>query len=82
MRMNPTLTARIGENIRRARFLAGDMTQQQLAHLIDEWTTNSAVSRWERGKARPLDRTLERIGEITGQDFEWFFADHPDEAAA
>ena len=81
LRRNAAVTERIGRNIRLAR-LERDYTQQQLAHLVDEWTTNNAVSRWERGEVRPLPRTLERIAEVVGKDVDWFYSERDEGVAA
>lgn len=80
-RRNPEVSRRIGANIRRARQGLG-LSQGQLARLVDEWTDSNSVSRWERGKARPLERTLERLAEVLevpGADPQWFYATHDDE---
>jgi transcriptional regulator with XRE-family HTH domain len=65
----------IGENIRAARE-ARELTQGQLARLLDELMEPMTVSRWERGAAAPAMTNLVRLGEVLGQDVAWFYTDH------
>lgn len=72
-------TARIGERIRSLREERG-MTQAALARALPGVVEASAVSRWERGKVRPRDETLEKIADTLGVDFAYFLAPEPEHA--
>lgn len=61
-----------GELVRSAR-RAGGMTQQQLAERLH--TTQSVVSRWERGRDEPRLSTLAAIGRATGRRLRIEFVD-------
>lgn len=54
------------------------MTQAALARALPGVVEASAVSRWERGKVRPRDETLEKIAEILSVDFAYFVAPEPE----
>jgi transcriptional regulator with XRE-family HTH domain len=84
LRRNPEVTRRVGINIARAR-LAKGWTQMQLARALDDWTDSVTVSRWECGRHRPVERTLNRLAEVLEVDVDWFYAvnepEDEDEAA-
>ena len=63
-----------GELIREARRRAG-LTQSELAGRAG--TTQSAVSRWERGRAEPGLDTLRRLAEVCGLRLEIDFGPDP-----
>lgn len=73
-------TARIGERIKDLREQRG-MTQAALARALPGVVEASAVSRWERGKVRPRDETLEKLAETLGVDFAYFVAPEPETGA-
>lgn len=58
--------------VRDARRAAG-MTQQQLAERLD--TTQSVISRWERGHDEPRISTLAAIARVTGRRLRVEFVD-------
>lgn len=77
---NPTITQRIGRNIRRARDERG-YTQAYLAQLIGEEYPHR-ISLWERGRHRPADEKLERLADALGlPGIGWFFEVREDQAA-
>lgn len=69
-------TARIGERIKDLREQRG-ITQAALARALPGVVEASAVSRWERGKVRPRDETMEKLAEVLGVDFSYFVAPEP-----
>jgi hypothetical protein len=78
-------TALIGRNLKLARKLAGGMTQlavveaqAEVVEPADRLFKPTELSGWENGHRRPSDHYIERIGLITGQTFDWFFASHDD----
>lgn len=72
---------RMGARIRELREKAG-LTQKELAELIPGKTDSTQVSKWERGKNRPLDDTLEHIARALNCDVGVFHASEPEEASS
>jgi transcriptional regulator with XRE-family HTH domain len=60
-------TVRMGRRIKELRKKAG-LTQRELAEAIPGKADGTQVSKWERGKNRPSDDTLEHIAKALGVD--------------
>jgi transcriptional regulator with XRE-family HTH domain len=66
--------ALVGRNIVLARKMRG-WTQGQLCRELK--APQKQVSDWERGKHQPRPEWLQRIARVVGQEFAWFYSDHP-----
>lgn len=73
---------RIGPRIKQARLAkkrpdGRPWTQGDLARALPGHVEPSSISRWENGKVRPQDPTLEAIADALDRDFSWFTASDP-----
>jgi transcriptional regulator with XRE-family HTH domain len=62
----------VGRNIVRAREAIG-LTQAELAAAIA--IDRRQVSRWERGRVEPSHASLQRVADLTGQPFGYFYTE-------